>query len=273
MNKSLTTTVDFHGDSLIVVDVDGQQFVAMKYVADGMGLNWGVQQKKLTNQSNKFNHIHMDMVALDGKQREMLCIPLLKLQGWLFTINPSKVKAELRSKVVQYQEECFEVLHAHFMSKQQQPKPGQLIAPENYAQALRALADAHEQKERQALMIEHQSKEIERKDSKIEVMKPKERFYDHVGKADGALTLTEAAQSFQTGQRKFIDELRKLKLLRHTSPPLPYQEYLNQGWFKVVQVPIDKGYKTDIVTQTLITAKGSQSIKYILDGTTFNREV
>ncbi|BAN98009.1 hypothetical protein E05_32430 [Plautia stali symbiont] len=54
------------------------------------------------------------MVAEDGKSRKMLCLPLRKLAGWLQTINPSKVKSEIRDKVVQYQEECDDVLYDYW---------------------------------------------------------------------------------------------------------------------------------------------------------------
>ncbi|WP_267238503.1 phage antirepressor N-terminal domain-containing protein [Pasteurella multocida] len=32
----------------------------------------------------------MSIVAEDGKLREMLCMPLKKLNGWLFSINSEK---------------------------------------------------------------------------------------------------------------------------------------------------------------------------------------
>ncbi|EMK7116092.1 phage antirepressor Ant [Escherichia coli] len=56
----------------------------------------------------------MNMVAADGKLRKLLCIPLKKLNGWLFSINPEKVRADIRDKLIQYQEECFSVLHDYW---------------------------------------------------------------------------------------------------------------------------------------------------------------
>lgn len=44
----------------------------------------------------------------------MLCIPLRKLNGWLFSINPEKVRADIRDKLIQYQEECFTALHDYW---------------------------------------------------------------------------------------------------------------------------------------------------------------
>ncbi|EGZ0464749.1 phage antirepressor Ant, partial [Escherichia coli] len=72
------------------------------------------QQTKLMKQISKFNCVHMNMVAADGKLRKLLCLPLKKLNGWLFSINPEKVRADIRDKLIQYQEECFSVLHDYW---------------------------------------------------------------------------------------------------------------------------------------------------------------
>ena len=44
----------------------------------------------------------------------MLCLALRKLAGWLQTISPNKVKPEIRDKVIQYQEECDDVLYEYW---------------------------------------------------------------------------------------------------------------------------------------------------------------
>lgn len=41
-------------------------------------------------------------------------MPLKKLNGWLFSINPEKVRSDLKEKVIQYQEECFEALYNYW---------------------------------------------------------------------------------------------------------------------------------------------------------------
>jgi len=56
----------------------------------------------------------MNMVATDSKFRDVICLPLKKLNGWLFSINPEKVRADIRDKLIQYQEECFTVLHEYW---------------------------------------------------------------------------------------------------------------------------------------------------------------
>ena len=44
----------------------------------------------------------------------MLFLPLKKLNGWLFSINPEKVRADLKDKIIQYQDECFIVLYEYW---------------------------------------------------------------------------------------------------------------------------------------------------------------
>ncbi|MDE8035806.1 phage antirepressor N-terminal domain-containing protein, partial [Actinobacillus equuli subsp. equuli] len=34
-------------------------------------------------------------------------MPIKKLNGWLFSINPNKVRADLKQRLEEYQEECF----------------------------------------------------------------------------------------------------------------------------------------------------------------------
>ena len=109
-----TSTVQFHGQPIITAMAAGIAYVAMKPIVENLGLDWPTQHRKLMSNGNKFNHCHMTMVAMDKKLRDVLCIPLRKLNGWLFSINPEKVRADIRDKLIQYQEECFTVLHDYW---------------------------------------------------------------------------------------------------------------------------------------------------------------
>ncbi|EFE3270411.1 phage antirepressor Ant [Escherichia coli] len=109
-----TSYVPFNGHQIITAMAAGVAYVAMKPIVENLGMSWGTQQQKLMKQLDKFNCIHMNMVAADGKLRKLLCLPLKKLNGWLFSINPEKVRADIRDKLIQYQEECFSVLHDYW---------------------------------------------------------------------------------------------------------------------------------------------------------------
>ncbi|MGP3038389.1 phage antirepressor N-terminal domain-containing protein [Serratia nevei] len=124
-----TSSVQFHGQPIITAMVAGVAYVAMKPIVENLSMSWTTQHRKLMEDMKKPNHPHMSMVgsihtkfdcrdismvAADGRLRKLLCIPLKKLNGWLFSINPSKVRADIRDKLIAYQEECFTVLHDYW---------------------------------------------------------------------------------------------------------------------------------------------------------------
>ncbi len=114
--------ISFNRDQLQMVEHEGQPYVVMKPLTKSLKLNWGAQQTKLLENKQKFNYMVIRIVALDGKLREMGCIPLKKLNGWLFDISPNKLpNLETRSKVEKYQEECFEVLWQHWSNRSKSP--------------------------------------------------------------------------------------------------------------------------------------------------------
>ncbi|MFP1876260.1 phage antirepressor N-terminal domain-containing protein [Lonsdalea quercina] len=108
-----TTAVQFHGQQIITAMVAGVAYVAMKPVVENIGINWKGQYIKLINQMDKFGCGDISIPTNGGIQK-MLCIPLRKLNGWLFSINPAKVRADIRDKLIQYQEECFTALHDYW---------------------------------------------------------------------------------------------------------------------------------------------------------------
>lgn len=102
-----TLTAEFLGKEVTLVDNNGVAYVAMREIVEGIGLAWKPQYKKLTDHSQKFSCYHMTTTGKDGKKYEMLCMPIKKLNGWLFSINPNKVRADLKERLENYQEECF----------------------------------------------------------------------------------------------------------------------------------------------------------------------
>ncbi|MBW5405972.1 phage antirepressor N-terminal domain-containing protein [Morganella morganii] len=122
MSGSISTiNVPFHGDNLYVVNYNGQPYVPMKPIVEGMGLTWQSQFEKV-KQRFKSTITEIVIVAADGKERNMLCLALRKLAGWLHTISPNKVKPEIRDKVIRYQEECDDVLYEYWTTGEVKPK-------------------------------------------------------------------------------------------------------------------------------------------------------
>ena len=115
MSQSALVPVQFHGASLFVTTINGAPHVAMRPIVEAIGLQWEGQLQRIKrhpvlNATMCVTH----MVAEDGKNREVVCLPLDKLNGWLFGVTVSRVKPELREKLTRYQAECFDVLAQHF---------------------------------------------------------------------------------------------------------------------------------------------------------------
>lgn len=105
--------VVFHNDTIYYVDKDGEQYIPVKPIVENLGLDWSRQMRKIQDTPH-FNCGHMSIVAQDGKNREMLCLPVRKLTAYLYSINANKVREDLREKLIRYQNECDEVLYQYW---------------------------------------------------------------------------------------------------------------------------------------------------------------
>lgn len=101
--------VQFHNDTIFCLEHNGEPYTPVRPIVENLGLSWGNQSEKL-QEAEHFNCCHIRTVAADCKEREMLCLPVRKLAAFLYTINPNKVRADLKEKLIQYQNECDDVL-------------------------------------------------------------------------------------------------------------------------------------------------------------------
>ncbi|MFZ3193899.1 MAG: phage antirepressor N-terminal domain-containing protein [Moraxellaceae bacterium] len=126
-------TVPFYGSELFVVDHKGQPYTPMKTIVESIGLDWASQYTKL-KQRFASTIVEIAMVANDGKERLMTCLPLRKLFGWLMSISPNKIpNLDVRAKVVMYQNECDDVLWDYW-TKGQAINKRLTISPEQQAE-------------------------------------------------------------------------------------------------------------------------------------------
>jgi hypothetical protein len=114
-----TTNVAVINDiSLQVVADAREQLVAVKPVCEILGVDYPGQFAKLKEHPIYGSTIGLSpTVGADGKEREMVCIPLRFFPGWLFSINPDNVKEESREKLMEYQLKCNDVLYDYFFSR------------------------------------------------------------------------------------------------------------------------------------------------------------
>lgn len=111
-----TNIIPFHGHDLVTVERDGKIYAAVKPICEAIGLDWVSQHKRLRRDPVLSTCMVIMTIRLPGdpRTREVVFLPLSKLNGWLFGIDASRVKPELRAAVVDYQFNCYDLLYDHY---------------------------------------------------------------------------------------------------------------------------------------------------------------
>nr|WP_322714535.1 phage antirepressor KilAC domain-containing protein [Nostoc sp. ChiSLP03a]MDZ8215789.1 phage antirepressor KilAC domain-containing protein [Nostoc sp. ChiSLP03a] len=116
--------------------------------------------------------------------------------------------------------------------------------PSNYREALLALVEAEDEKERLAL----KAAEAE---AKVVQLQPKAEIFDVIAESGNLLSFSEAAKVINSpslGRNNLMQLLRDKRVLQIGN--LPYQQYVSQGYFEVVETVTNVGVKlTPKVTQ------------------------
>ncbi|MFJ5338376.1 phage antirepressor N-terminal domain-containing protein [Pectobacterium sp. CHL-2024] len=106
--------VPFYGTDLYVINHCGEPYTPMKPIIEGMGMDWASQFTKLKHRFKACVVKITMQIPGDDQRRDVICLALRKLAAWLNTISPNKVKAEIRDRVIRYQNECDDVLYEYW---------------------------------------------------------------------------------------------------------------------------------------------------------------
>lgn len=121
--------VDFYGDeitaALVKTGDESEIYVPIRPIVEYLGLSFAGQRERINRHpvlSKAVKGVRVTRTpSLDkrsaGGPQEMLCLPLEQIPGWLFGIDASRVKPELQSKIIRYQEEAFKVLWRAFQAE------------------------------------------------------------------------------------------------------------------------------------------------------------
>lgn len=112
--------------------------------------------------------------------------------------------------------------------------------PHNYLEALEALVV--------------QVKETIRLQERIEQLAPKAEGYDVFLDGQNAKPIGEVAKVIGWGRNRMFAWLREKRILMTSN--VPYQDYVDAGYFRVREVPKSHGERLVNHVQTLVTAKG-----------------
>lgn len=115
--------------------------------------------------------------------------------------------------------------------------------------------------------IELREQQLKEKDAQLELQKPKVDFADHVTDSDNAIDMGTFAkyaqkQGITMGRNTLFKWLRDQGVLMDNN--VPYQRYLNAGWFRVIENIYNTGSGQYTTPKTLVTGKGQVAlINYI----------
>ena len=117
--------VTFYEDTLLLVLVerDGQRLVGVpiRQFCGILGIDWASQYQRMQRDEVLAAEqmsvvITTTLIPTRGQRRsyEQICLPLDIFPGWLFTIDPKRVKAEHREKIQRYRRNCYRALAEAF---------------------------------------------------------------------------------------------------------------------------------------------------------------
>lgn len=124
--------------------------------------------------------------------------------------------------------------------------------PRAIANILNALAD--EQDKNKELANENAAL-----NATIEEQQPKVEFADHVLESRNAVDMSDFSKiicknGIMLGRNNLFKKLRQLHILMDTN--IPYQRYIDNGWFVVVEFTYHQGNTPYVGAKTLVTGKG-----------------
>lgn len=140
MNEKIIARVN----NVNIVSTSDEQLVAIKPICEALGIAYQAQQQKIKEDEDLSSIKTLSrLTGADGKQYEMLCLPIRYILGWLFTINSKNVKPEARDSVKAYRRMCYDALYDHFFGGQKR----QIEQNQAEISLLECLADCNQQKE------------------------------------------------------------------------------------------------------------------------------
>lgn len=137
------------------------------------------------------------------------------------------------------------------LSRQPIQQPVTQALPTDFISALEQLLLS----KKSELVLEEKAKELE----------PKGKLFDMAMSSRDTLEMSQVAKILcikGVGRNIIFETLREKRVLRENNEP--YQDYINRGWFKIVETPYNKEGETRISTKTVVLQKGIEGIRQIL---------
>jgi|GEM_PF-3013046 len=256
-NNLITKEVDFDGATLMAVqDTNTEKiFVGVKWICDGLGLSQGQiksERQKLQTDLVLSKGGRNFVLPTKGGKQEVLCIDVKLLPLWLakisITPNMQKTNPELVDNLIKYQLKAADVLAKAFLNKPNIPQEFMDRIPKTYGDALILCGEVMNEND----ALQENIKLLENENKQI---LPKAISWELFTETDDSLySIREFANlaNVGLGQNKMYEVMRDMKLISPKST-LPYQPFVDKGFFKTKQVMCPDGKHRP---QLFITSKG-----------------
>jgi P22_AR N-terminal domain/ORF6C domain len=106
--------VEFYGDTitgaLVQIESEPQIYVPLRPICEYLGLSWNGQRERVMRDevlSEAVRFIRVTRANSSGGNPNLLALPLELLPGFLFGVTTSRIKAELRERIILYRRECY----------------------------------------------------------------------------------------------------------------------------------------------------------------------
>lgn len=203
MTESQLITVPFHGNQLFIATHNDQPYAPMKPIVEGMGLDWRSQASKFRSNKDRWGVV-LITTPTNGSDQDAICLPLRKLPGWLMTLQPSRIKPEIREKVVMYQNECDDALWDYWTKGHAANPRAASCIKDSYALAAALLPEIAEaiqsgregESRRWFLSFDHQHKPFIQTIPDDACMMSHSEFLKYLLSADGAPLKNEELEAF-----------------------------------------------------------------------------
>lgn len=103
----------------IIATKSENQLIPIKPICTVLGIDVDGQRKRIERDEILSSVAVMTTATgSDGKQYEMMCLPIEFVFGWLFSIDTSRVNEDAKEAVISYKRECYHALFQYFTAPQ-----------------------------------------------------------------------------------------------------------------------------------------------------------
>ncbi len=261
-----TTIKDQYQNSQDEFDSDG---VVIKNPKDFKILKDGKSVFKKIDQKNGKLVVQIDnAVTIEIPNRGIKCFPRRAILRMGMLLRDSKVAKEVRTQLLNIEEQTTPEQKVSEIAKEEGYITNIVtsLLHNDPEKVLTSLTDYHDYMSRKITAAEENNKLLF---AKIETDKPLVDFAEQVQTSDGVVTIDEMCrimhdENMDMGRIKFYKWLRMKGFLMRKNN-LPYQKYINNGWFKVREyIYYRPGGVAATATKPVITGKGQVELLKIL---------